>query len=46
MIFAAWSEGVVYNNQKDFEAYVKTTALEYNNPVETSFVKVEEKAID
>ena len=41
MIFAAWSEGVVYNNQKDFEAYVKTTAMEYNNPVEISFVKVE-----
>ncbi|MEI7420464.1 MAG: DUF4861 family protein [Prolixibacteraceae bacterium] len=44
MIFAAWSEGVVYNNQKDFEEYVKTTAKEYNNPVETSLVKVEKKA--
>jgi hypothetical protein len=43
MIFAAWSEGAVYNNQKDFEAYVKTTAMEYNNPVETGFVKVEER---
>ena len=43
MIFAAWSEGAVYNNQKDFETYVKSTSIEYNNPVETGFLKLEEK---
>ncbi len=44
MIFAAWSEGAVYNNREDFEAYVLTSALEYNNPVETVYVKFEEKS--
>lgn len=44
MLFAAWSEGAVYNNQKDFETYVKTTAIEYNNPIETAFIKVEERS--
>jgi len=43
MLFAAWSEGAVYNNQKDFEEYVQLTALEYNNPIEIGFVKIETK---
>jgi hypothetical protein len=43
MLFAAWSEGAVYNNQTDFETYVQTTSLEYNNPVETGFVIIEMK---
>jgi hypothetical protein len=43
MIFAAWCEGTVYNNRKDFEKYVQTTSLEYNNPVETAYVKFQEK---
>ena len=42
-IFAAWSEGVIYNNREDFEAYVISTALELNNPVKTIFVKKERK---
>jgi hypothetical protein len=43
MIFAAWSEGVVYNNQKDFEAYVQTTAREFNSPLGINFIRMEEK---
>jgi hypothetical protein len=42
-IFAAWSEGTVYNNKADFEAYVKKTALELNNPVEIHFAGIESK---
>jgi len=43
-LFAAWSEGAVYNNREDFEKYVTTTAVELNNPVETFFVRYEEKS--
>ena len=42
-IFAAWSEGSVYNNTTDFEHYVKKSARELNNPVEAIFVKKEKK---
>ena len=42
-IFAAWSEGAAYNNQHDFEEYVKTSALEFNHPVEIEFISLEEK---
>lgn len=43
MIFAAWSEGEVYNNQKDFETYVKKTMKEFNNPTDVQFVNIESK---
>jgi hypothetical protein len=43
MLFAAWSEGAVYNNQEDFEQYVKKTSLEFNNPIEIGFVNFEKK---
>ena len=43
MIFAAWSEGAVYNNKEDFEAYVQTTALEFNNPAVIEFIALEKK---
>jgi hypothetical protein len=43
MIFAAWSEGEVYNNQKVFEEYVIKTAEEFNNPVLLDFVAREDK---
>lgn len=43
MIFAAWSEGAVYNNQTDFETYVVKTAEEYNNPLLVNFIAKEEK---
>jgi hypothetical protein len=43
MLFAAWSEGEVYNNPEDFEAYVKKTALEFNRPIAITFKTVENK---
>jgi hypothetical protein len=46
MIFAGWSEGAVYNNQKDFEAYVKKTALEFNEPIDIEYEELEKKSID
>lgn len=39
MLFAAWSDGAVFNNQKDFENYVVKTAFEFNNPIEIKFVE-------
>jgi hypothetical protein len=42
MLFAAWSEGSVHNNKDDFNAYVLKTAQEYNQPVKTVFVDIEE----
>ncbi|MFH0758391.1 MAG: DUF4861 family protein [Bacteroidota bacterium] len=42
-LFAAWSEGAVYNNQEDFKAYVQRSSLEFNHPVDISFVNVELK---
>ena len=43
MIAGAWSEGVVYNTPESFRAYVKKTALEYNNPVMAKFGILETK---
>jgi len=43
MLFAAWSEGAVLNNAAEFEAYVRKTALEYENPVQYEFVRKETK---
>jgi len=43
MLSSAWSEGAVYNNAKDFTDYINKTALEYNDPVRTSFVRKQEK---
>ena len=43
MIFAAWSEGAVYNTPELFKEYVIKTAKEYNNPVKVRFEGVENK---
>ena len=43
MLSSAWSEGAVYNNAEDFTDYINKTALEYNDPVRTSFVRKQEK---
>lgn len=43
MLLNAWSEGVVYNNQKSFTDYVEKCAQEYNNPLQAIFVKTEQK---
>ncbi len=44
LLSSAWSEGVVYNNRKDFSDYVRKTSLEYNHPVETEFVRIQDKS--
>jgi hypothetical protein len=43
MIAGAWNEGVVYNTPELFKAYVRTTAIEYNNPVQVTFGALETK---
>ena len=43
MIFAAWSEGAVYNTPETFREYVLKTAREYENPVQVGFEGVEMK---
>jgi hypothetical protein len=43
MLFAGWSEGAVHNNAKDFEAYVRQSAREFNHPLETRYIGIEEK---
>ncbi len=45
-IFAAWSEGAVYNNREDFEAYVQQTARKFNHPVEAKFERLDRKESD
>ena len=42
LLASAWSEGAVYNNKSDFTAYIRKTAIEYNSPVQTQFVSVQE----
>jgi hypothetical protein len=43
LVSSAWSEGAVYNNEKDFSDYIRKTSLEYNSPVQTRFVRTQEK---
>jgi hypothetical protein len=43
LLSSAWSEGAVYNNKKDFSDYIARTSLEYNNPVVTEFVRIQDK---
>jgi len=43
LLSSAWSEGAVYNNRKDFSDYIRKTSLEYNHPVDSKFVRVQEK---
>jgi len=43
LIFAAWSEGAVYNTPGKFKEYVLKSAGEYKNPVQTEFTGVERK---
>lgn len=40
LLSSAWSEGVVYNSTDDFSDYIRKTALEYNNPVESQAVQI------
>lgn len=41
LIAGAWSEGAVYNTPESFHAYVRKTAIEYNNPVQVRYGEVE-----
>jgi hypothetical protein len=42
LLSSAWSEGVVYNNKKDFSDYIRKTKLEYESPVQTRFAQIQE----
>jgi hypothetical protein len=44
MLSSAWSEGAVYNNEKDFSDYVRGTKLEYESPVRAGFVEIQDKS--
>ncbi len=43
LLSSAWSEGAVYNNKEDFTDYIVKTSLEYNNPLKTNFIQIQEK---
>ena len=43
LLSSAWSEGAVYNNKKDFTEYVRKTKLEYESPVQATYVQIEDK---
>jgi hypothetical protein len=43
LIAGAWSEGVVYHTAELFKAYIRQTAIEYNNPVQVRFGDLELK---
>jgi hypothetical protein len=43
LLSSAWSEGAVYNTKEKFTDYIKTTALEYNNPIKVEYVSIQEK---
>jgi hypothetical protein len=42
-ISSAWSEGAVLNNYEDYEAYIRKSSDEFNNPVIPRYVRSEEK---
>ena len=43
LLASAWSEGAVYNTPESFTAYIRKTALEYNNPLQIRFAGKQEK---
>jgi hypothetical protein len=43
LLSSAWSEGAVYNTPEEFTAYIRKTALEYNNPLLIRFTGKQEK---
>jgi hypothetical protein len=43
MLSSAWSEGAVYNNTNDFSDYIRKTSMEYNSPVQSNFIQIQEK---
>jgi hypothetical protein len=43
LLASAWSEGAVYNNKEEFTDYIQKIAIEYNHPLQTKFVRIQEK---
>jgi hypothetical protein len=43
LLSSAWSEGAVFNTREKFTDYIKTTAAEYNNPLNIELVHIQEK---
>jgi hypothetical protein len=41
MLISGWAEGAVYNTKESFNSYAEKCALEFNNPVNTTFIKTE-----
>ncbi len=44
LLSSAWSEGAVYNNEKDFSDYIRKTKLEYESPVQARFAQIQDKS--
>ncbi len=44
LLSSAWSEGAVYNNEKDFSDYIRKTKLEYESPVHARFTQIQDKS--
>jgi hypothetical protein len=44
LLSSAWSEGAVYNNEKDFSDYIRKTKREYESPVQARFVQIQDKS--
>jgi len=42
LLSSAWSEGAVYNNQKDFTEYIRKTEKEFNHPLQVEFMDINE----
>jgi hypothetical protein len=42
-LFSGWSEGSVLNNAADFNNYVTAKSMEFNNPLNVDFIKIEKK---
>lgn len=44
LLSSAWSEGAVYNNEKDFSDYIRKTKLEYESPVQAWFAGIQDSS--
>lgn len=43
LLSSAWSEGAVYNNKADFTSYIIKTKEEFNNPLNSEFVRTDKR---
>ena len=44
LLSSAWGEGAVYNNARDFSDYIRKTKSEYESPVQSRFVRIQDKS--